>query len=510
MRRKILIGTVVGGLALSLGLLLWARTVLTQENVRAALAAQLSKSLGQPVAVGGISAGIYPRVTVNLAEVTVGAPARIHVDTLHIGTGLRALLFRRIEHATLRLSGARVELPLPDFALASTAAPEGDGASASPVELVSIDEIVLDDVDVVSGGSTLRGDIELEPRGAGVIVRRMTLSADGAVLDITGEITDVSGPAGELAIKAGALDFDSLLAFASAFAGGVSASGPKGGATAAPSTMNIVASIDADTATMGALSLQNVSGRARIMPDRVMFDPIGFGLFGGKYEGSLALMPGGTAGFRLKAALAGIDVAAATAFAGSPDTLSGRLSATIDLGGVGIDAASALSTAKGNARIDITNGTIRNLGLVRTIIIATSGRSDASATSAGGSGDERFSRLGATLTLAGGTATTSDLRFESDDVLLDAAGTIRLDGSAMKLAGQVQLSDALSRQAGRDLVRYTQEQSRVTLPVTIAGSAANPQVRVDVASLARRAITNRAKEEVQGAIKKGLGGLFGK
>jgi uncharacterized protein involved in outer membrane biogenesis len=508
MRQKILIGTAVGALVLSAGLFLWARSVLTQENVRAALAAQLSRSLGQPVAVGGISAGIYPRVTVNLAEVTIGAPARIQVDTLHIGTGLRALLSRRIEHATLRLSGARVELPLPDFT--STTAAEGAGASAPPVELVSIDEIVLDDVDLVSGGRTLRGDIELEPRGAGVIIRRMTLTADDASLDITGEITDLSGPTGELVIKAGALDFDSLLAFASAFAGGVSASRPNAGGSAAPSTMNITASIAADSATLGTLSLQNVSGRARILPDRMMFDPIGFGLFDGKYEGSLTLTPGGTAGFRLKAALAGIDMAAAAAFAGSPDTLSGRLAATVDLAGVGIDAASALSTAKGSARVDITDGIVRNLGLVRTIIIATSGRSDASAASAGGSRDEPFSRLGATLSLASGTATTDDLRFESEDLLLDAAGTVRLDGSAINLAGQVQLSEALSRQAGRDLVRYTQEQSRVTLPATITGPAANPQVRIDVASLAKRAITNRVKEEVQGAIKKGLDGLLRK
>ena len=508
MRQKILIGTGVGALVLSLGLFLWARSVLTQENVRAALAAQLSESLGQPVAVGGISAGIYPRVTVSLSEVTIGAPARIRVDTLHIGTGLRALLSRRIEHATLRLSGARVELPLPDFAPAAAA--ESGGSSAAPVKLVSIDEIVLNDVDLVSGGRTLRGDIELEPRGAGVIVRRMTLTADDAALDITGEITDLSGPTGELAINAGALDFDSLLAFASAFAGGVSASGPNAGGAAAPSTMNITASIAADSATLGTLSLQNVSGRARILPDRMTFDPIGFGVFGGKYEGSLTLTPGGTAGFRLKAALAGIDMAAAAAFAGSPDTVSGRLAATVDLAGVGIDAASALSTAKGSARVDITDGVVKNLGLVRTIIIATSGRSDASPASAGGSRDEPFSRLGATLSLANGTATTSDLRFESEDLLFDAAGTVRLDGSAINLAGQVQLSDALSQQAGRDLVRYTQEQSRVTLPATITGPAANPRVRIDVAGLAKRAIANRVKEEVQGAIKKGLGGLLRK
>jgi hypothetical protein len=106
-------------------------------------------------------------------------------------------------------------------------------------------------------------------------------------------------------------------------------------------------------------------------------------------------------------------------------------------------------------------------------------------------------------------ASTDDLRFESKDLLLAAAGTVRPDGSAINLRGQVQLSDELSRQAGRDLVRYTQEEGRVTLPATITGSAAAPQVRIDMAGVAKRALTNRAKEEAMKALK-GVRGLFKK
>src|SRR4029453_5776176 len=112
----------------------------------------------------------------------------------------------------------------------------------------------------------------------------------------------------------------------------------------------------------------------------------------------------------------------------------------------------------------------------------------------GGARDEPFTKLGATLTIAGGSASTDDLRFESKDLLLAAAGTVRPDGSAINLRGQAQLSDELSKQAGGDLVRSTQEEGRVTLPATITGSAAAPQVRIDVAGVAKRALTNRANE----------------
>ena len=70
----------------------------------------------------------------------------------------------------------------------------------------------------------------------------------------------------------------------------------------------------------------------------------------------------------------------------------------------------------------------------------------------------------------------------------------------------MQLSEALSAQAGRDLVRSTADQGKVTLPATIRGTAERLQVRVDTTKLFKRAITNRASEE----IKKGLGRLFGK
>ena len=517
MVRKILVAFVAVVIVASIGLFLWARAVFTQDNVRRSLAEQLSTSLGQPVAIGGISASIFPRVTVNLTGVEIGRPARIHVQALRVGTDFRALLSRRIEHAAIRLNGAKIELPLPELTVASAPPSSGGGPGSSPVEIVSIDEIVLRDVDVTSGGRTLHGDIEVVPQGAGLNVRKFTLGAGKSTVEITGQIADLAGPTGELSMKAGALNLDELLAFVSAFAGGAGAAAPAGSpaarsAAARPGSpvMNLALSIDADSATLGGLALQKLSGRARLTPDSVALAPVRFGLLGGSYDGAVTLKPGAQPRFGLNGALAGVDMAALTTFAGSPDTITGRLSGKVDMSGSGTDTKSALKSAKGTARVDITNGVVKRLGLVRTVIAATSGRSGAPAASSGVSSDEPFARLGATLAVAGGSARTTDLRFESNDLLLAAAGTMALDGSAINLAGQLQLSDKLSQQAGRDLVRYTQEQGRVTLPVTVTGSADHPQVSINLASAAERALTNRVTEEAQKAIKKGLGQLLGR
>ena len=518
MLKKVLLGAFVLILLLSIGLSLWVRAVFTDDNVRVALAEQLSTALGQPVRIGSVASAIYPRVTVNLGQVSIGEPARIHVRTLHVGADLRALLSRRIEHARLELSGARVELPLPDFSVA-TGSNSGSSRSA-PVEIVSIDAIVLRGVAIVSGGRTLTGDVEVVPEGKGLTLRHVRLVADKATIDVTGRVTDLSGPVGDVAIKAGALNFNQLLAFASDFATGsgmatstaarsapARATNPHAGPRGVP-PMNIAVSLEANRATMGTLTLETLAGKARITADTMTLEPISFGVFGGRYGGSLVFTLGAVPAFKLNATLAGVDMAAATAFAGSPGTITGRLSGKLNLTGRGMDAASVTNTTRGTARIDVVDGIVKNLGLIRSAVVATSGRADA----AGGRGtrDAPFTTLGATLNVAGGSARTEDLRLQSKDVLLAAAGTIRLDGSVIDLTGQVQLSDELSKQAGRDLVRYTQEGGRVTLPVTITGSADAPHVRIDVASTAKRALVNRANEEAQKALKKGLRGLFKK
>src|SRR5512145_669962 len=83
----------------SAALALLARSVLTGENVRAAVAGQVSAALGQPVTIGALDASVYPRVTMELADVRIGSTSAIHLDSVDMGVALGALLSRRIEGA---------------------------------------------------------------------------------------------------------------------------------------------------------------------------------------------------------------------------------------------------------------------------------------------------------------------------------------------------------------------------------------------------------------------------
>lgn len=520
----VLVVVVLGGA----GLALWARSVLTGDNVRAAIAAQVSGALGQPVTIGGIGASIYPRVTVDLTDVAIGQPARIQLRSLHLGADFGALVSRRIEQAKVRATGARIELPLPAFALGASA--DAGAGSAPPVEIVSIEEIVLDDVEVVSGGRTLRGDLELVPQGAGVVLRRVALDAEDTSITATGTLTSLSPVEGKVEARAARLNFDRLLAFLNEFAGSNSetgtAAGPQHRGTEAPQPSSgagrIEFALTAEEAVAGGLTLSALSTTAHVTPSGVTLDPMTFGLFGGRYEGTMHVTSDAEPRFAWKAKVSGMNMAEVMRFAGSPGTITGTLSGTLVLDGVGLDLERALRTSRGMARIDVTDGTVPGLSLVRAVVTSLSGRGGLATSAASGvqespsgrGGNERFSRLGATLALGGGTVRTNDFAMTSPDVDLTGTATLGLARMAADMKGRVQLSQALSKEAGTDLYRYTQDGGRVTLPASISGPLDNLSVRVDISAAASRALQNAATQEIDKAIKRnlpgGLGGLFPK
>jgi uncharacterized protein involved in outer membrane biogenesis len=513
-RWRVLLGVLVLVLVVGAGLFLWVRSVLSGDAVQRAVAAQLSRALGQPVSIGSIGAGLYPRVTMRLGDVRIGEPARITISRLDVGTDLRALVSRRIEHATAALAGVRIELPLPAFSFGAST----DG-SAAPVEIVSIDRIVLSDVEIVSGGRTLQAEAALVPAGDGATIERLSITAADTTLDVTGRILDLNGPTAELDIEAGTLDFTALLPFVGDFARGATRAAEAAadgeaaddrrasGAEDRPGLL-VNASLRADRARFGALALDTLEGRARVTADAVALEPLRFGVFAGTYEGPIQLTLGRTPAFRVSGAVNAIDMSSVMAFAGSPGIMTGRLAGRLDISGRGVSAPEVLSSAAGTARVDITNGSVKGLGLLRSVVVATSMRTGARADFGGASGLEPFERLGTTLAIARGIATTTDLRFESADVFWSASGSVRLDGTAIDLAGPLQLSEALSKEAGRDLLRYTNRDGRVTLPAHVTGSVSNLSVRIDLGDALKRAITNRAVEEAKEAIGGALRGIL--
>jgi hypothetical protein len=60
------------------------------------------------------------------------------------------------------------------------------------------------------------------------------------------------------------------------------------------------------------------------------------------------------------------------------------------------------------------------------------------------------------------------------------------------------LSEALSAQAGTDLVRFTREGNRVVLPALVGGTLGSPRVTIDAAAAAKRGLENEVQRRLKG------------
>ena len=197
----------------------------------------------------------------------------------------------------------------------------------------------------------------------------------------------------------------------------------------------------------------------------------------------------------LRATLEGIDMAQVAAFANSPDTVSGRLSGRVAVSGTGSNLEAVLAGARGNGSVLIGDGTMQRLGLVRTVVLFF-GRPEADAPPS----TDRFDRLETRFTLAAGILRAEGLNLHSPD--MDGTGAATLDLRSRTLNGRmnVMLSEALSRQAGTDLRRFTREGNRVLLPVTLGGTLAEPRVLIDATAALQRGLRNEAQRRLRGIL----------
>jgi AsmA protein len=232
----------------------------------------------------------------------------------------------------------------------------------------------------------------------------------------------------------------------------------------------------------------------------VTLEPFAVGVFDGTLKGRLHLeTAGATPEATLEAEVAGLDAARVAAFAGSTGVLTGRLAGQLALEARGVTAEAVFQSARGRAAVSVTDGTLPGLDLVGPVVLAF-GKPDPSKPI---ENSRAFSRVGGTFTLANGVLQSNDLALDSRDVDLTGRGTLRVTGAVADVRANLVLSEALTAQAGRDLVRYAREGSRVVLPATITGPLASPTVFIDIQAAAGRALRN----EVEDQIRKALGRL---
>lgn len=492
MKRLLLIGLAVVLIAIA-GLAVAVRMLMDPERVRSTIAAQASAALGMPVSLQAASVSIWPRPRVTLSGLKVGEPASLTLNTIEVATALRALLSRRIEDAELTIADSTADLPALlaaiDGLATETPAPAGEGIPTdAPLTLVSVDTIAFRNVRVLFDGGAATVSLDSALDGDRLEIRSFELASDVTNLKASGAIDSLADRRGKLSISAETLDLDGMVGLLSKIQ---DAPGAQSANTALEFDMTF--DVTAAKGRAGGVQFDNLKSTIHATANAVGMAPFGLGVFDGRVDGNVNVDTSKPEPLLvLDAKFSGIDMRAVAAYAGQPETISGRLAGELNVSGAGSEPMAALGNATGRGAFRITDGAMPNLHLVRTIVLAFG--KPASGSSGGG---DRFTSIAATMQLASNVVRFSTLSFASPDVDVDGSGTLNLSTGAIDVAGRARLSEALTAQAGRDLVRYTADANRVTVPVTVTGQMTSPQVRVDAAAVLRRAAENEVKSQLK-------------
>ena len=503
MKKLLLIGLAVVLIAI-VGLAVAVRMLMDPERVRSTIAAQASAALGMPVSLQAASVSIWPRPRVTLSGLKVGEPASLTLNTIEVATALRALLSRRIEDAELTIADSTADLPALLAALGGlateTPAPPVEGTPTdAPLTLVSVDAIAFRNVRVVFEGGAATVSLASALDGDRLEIRSFELASDVTNLKASGAIESLADRRGKLSISAEALDLDGMIGLLSKTQGAQGAQGAKDRPEDRPA-FDMTFDVTAAKGRAGGVQFENLKSTIHATANAVRMAPFGLGVFDGRVDGNVNVDTSKPEPLLvLDTKFSGIDMRAVAAYAGQPEAISGRLAGELAVSGAGSEPTAALADATGRGAFRITDGAIPNLHLVRTIVLAFG--KPASGSSGGG---DRFTSIAATMQLANNVVRFSTLSFASPDVDVEGSGTLNLSAGAIDVAGRARLSEALTAQAGRDLVRYTADANRVTVPVTVTGQLTSPQVRVDAGALLRRA----AENEVKSQLKKQTEGLL--
>ena len=521
----ILIGLVVAVLVLAgIGI-----GLINSAAARNRIAQALSSALGQPVAIGSFSVGLFPVPALEAGDVRIGgadsnAAPGLALSELRVLPELTSLLpGRTLTVNRVDLRGLAISLRKDKsgkWLLPVAPAPTGGGGAGGPgVDLHQLQvhggriRVVDDSLVTKAGGPTITtiSDIEAELQAAGGALR---------VPSFTGKLgqTSVSGAA-EAGPKGATLhlasqsienaDLPALFALAAMPPYpelSISGKAPfELNTNVAPDFKTFVATGKAsiERVKFGTFILDRMSSSFRYDKGIFTLDPFSFIFFGGKQQGTVAIDLNQPAPvYTIKSSITGLDVnRALSATTSNKDFLYGTASLSTNVKGSGSSAPAIQKSLVGTAKFQLANGVIKNFPLLAAV-------NQALGITEGTSKDTKFESMSGTAAIGGGKARTNDLLLKAGELTMTGAGEFGFDQSLnMKLKTIV--SSAKSQQLLAKLGplgRLRNAQGELVIPVTVSGTTTAPKYGVDVGSVAKQQV----KEQVQQGVEKGLMKLFHK
>jgi len=250
------------------------------------------------------------------------------------------------------------------------------------------------------------------------------------------------------------------------------------------------------------IDIKNLQIAATIQGQDVLLQRLSFQLFDGQVAAEGRVMSGSeTPPFTGKVTIQGMQLdPALKALTTTQVSISGTAGANLSMQGRGISIPDLTQSLEGTGHVAVKDGKIEGVNLLQEAVsilnVAGISLDHAKATA--------FSTIETDLAVKEGTVYVQRLLMDSHDFQATGGGTIGFD-QKLNLAVNLNLSQDLSQKIAHSstAAKLAMKGDRLSLPLTITGTAQAPSYGIDM-----KGLTGRVQEQVRKNVEEAVGGLL--
>ena len=250
------------------------------------------------------------------------------------------------------------------------------------------------------------------------------------------------------------------------------------------------------------VDIKDVKITAEVKGQEAKLNSLSLHLFDGEVKGQGKMIAGAEVPpFKGSVALQGLQLGPAlNAVAETPVSISGTAGADLSLQGKGFSIPDLTKALEGTGHLTVKDGKIEGVNILQEVAdalkLAGISMGEAKATA--------FSTIETDLAIKQGVINVQRLLMDSHDFQATGGGTISFD-QKLNLIVNLNLSQDASQKiaAASPVVKIAMKEGRLSLPLTISGTAQAPSYGVDV-----KGLTGKVQEQVKKKVEEAIGGLL--
>ena len=272
--------------------------------------------------------------------------------------------------------------------------------------------------------------------------------------------------------------------------------------------------------TLSGLTVRDIELNARGANGVLDLSPLSARLYDGEYAGNVRLDGSGSQlAVRLDERLEGIQIGPLLRdLTDADERLTGRASLAAQLNARGNEVDDLMATLSGDADFRFEDGAIQGVNIAAYLREAQARLRGEPAPEVREPNQTDFSALTGTLQIAEGVVNNRDLDIRSPLLRVAGEGSANLVNESIDYLLRASVVATLEGQGGAGL----SDLRGVTVPIRVSGTFDNPRYALDIESLLRDNVRERAREEVEERLRehvpedveerlrRGLGGLLGR